>query len=320
MNANGSKPKINESSKTGAAKEGGAQASNNLLGSSSPLIDSQIDNTESNTAKKTRGPRTVKVKKSGMSLAWGEFGWLIFAWLLIGALWELGAYTGALNPNILPPPSETIPYLLQGPAPAGIGSQRTTFLGAIGDTLSRVAIGYVLGIVAAMIMGALIVRYMPLRRVCFPIVQTLAPVSPVAWIPFAIALVGIGSPAAIFVVFMAIFGSMTVSAVAAFESVPEEMLKVGRSLGTSSGHMWTRVIIPASAPNLMVMARMSFFAAWMAVLAGEMAGINSGLGYLIILGQQMFNMKLVMVGIITIGVLGFVIDRLLLMIQRKLLW
>ena len=70
----------------------------------------------------------------------------------------------------------------------------------------------------------------------------------------------------------------------------------------------------------MTMVRMSFFAAWMAVLAGEMAGINSGLGYLIIMGQQMYNMKLVMVGIIAIGVVGFALDRLLLVLQRRIIW
>lgn len=287
------------------------------MASNSKLESEPVDDTQ----RLKRRPRHGETKPPSRLISMSaEAGWLLFAWLLIGIVWEVAAYTDLVNARILPPPSETLPYLLQGPAPAGIGSQKVTFLGAIFDTLSRVAIGYVLGILAAMLMGALIVRYKPLRRVCFPIVQTLAPVSPVAWIPFAIALVGIGSPAAVFVVFMAIFGSMTVSAVAAFDSVPEEMLKVGRSLGTPSGQMWTRVIIPASAPSLMVMARMSFFAAWMAVLAGEMAGINSGLGYLIILGQQMYNMKLVMAGIITIGVLGFVIDRLLLLIQRRLLW
>ncbi len=264
--------------------------------------------------------RPPKESGKGRGFAWQEAAWLLFAWLLIGVLWEVCAQTGVLNPRILPPPSETIPYLLQGPAPAGLGAQRTTYTGAILDTLGRVAVGYLLGIGAAMVLGALIVRYKALRRVCYPIVQTLAPVSPVAWIPFAIAIVGIGSPAAVFVVFMAIFGSMTVSAVAAFDGVPEEMLKVGRSLGTRGLRLWTRVIIPAAAPNLMVMARMSFFAAWMAVLAGEMAGINSGLGYLIILGQQMYNMKLVMVGIMTIGALGFLIDRLLLLAQRRLVW
>lgn len=275
--------------------------------------------TEASQPARTARKRAAGTGK-GRRFSWQEVAWLVFAWLLIGTLWEVLARAGVLNPRILPPPSETLPYLLQGPAPAGLGSQRTTFGGAIVDTLGRVAVGYCLGIVAALLLGAVIVRYRALRRLCYPIVQTLAPVSPVAWIPFAIAIVGIGSPAAVFVVFMAIFGSMTVSAVAAFDGVPEEMLKVGRSLGTRGLHMWTRVIIPAAAPNLMVMARMSFFAAWMAVLAGEMAGINSGLGYLIILGQQMYNMKLVMVGIITIGVLGFVIDQLLLFVQHRLLW
>jgi ABC-type nitrate/sulfonate/bicarbonate transport system permease component len=273
--------------------------------------------TRLNAARSQRRPTETRSKDR---FAWQEVGWLLFAWLLLGLLWEVTARTEIINPRILPPPSETIPYLLQGPAPAGLGAQRTTFGGAILDTLGRVALGYFLGIAAAMLLGALIVRYKALRRLCYPIVQTLAPVSPVAWIPFAIAIVGIGSPAAVFVVFMAIFGSMTVSAVAAFDGVPEEMLKVGRSLGTRGWRLWTRVIIPAAAPNLMVMARMSFFAAWMAVLAGEMAGINSGLGYLIILGQQMYNMKLVMVGVITIGVLGFLIDRLLLLAQRRLVW
>jgi len=57
----------------------------------------------------------------------------------------------------------------------------------------------------------------------------------------------------------------------------------------------------------------------MAVLAGEMAGLNSGLGYMIIMAQQMYNMKLVMIGILTIGFIGFVIDRLLLLINTRLL-
>jgi NitT/TauT family transport system permease protein len=63
----------------------------------------------------------------------------------------------------------------------------------------------------------------------------------------------------------------------------------------------------------MTVARMSFFGAWM-------AGINSGLGALIMFGQQQFNMRLVMIGIVTIGLLGFLVDRLLLVFQKRLLW
>jgi NitT/TauT family transport system permease protein len=132
--------------------------------------------------------------------------------------------------------------------------------------------------------------------------------------------VGTGDQSAIFVVFMGIFAVMTLATTAAISSVPEELLKTARSLGIHGSRLWLWVVFPAVSPSLLTIIRVNFFAAWMAVLAGEMAGINSGLGALIILGQQQFNMKLVMAGIITIGVIGFAIDRLMLFIQRRLLW
>jgi ABC-type nitrate/sulfonate/bicarbonate transport system permease component len=249
-----------------------------------------------------------------------NISWFFLAWALLIGFWELGAYQGFLNPRILPPPSQTIPYLFQGAATASYGVQKVGILQSIGITILRIFFGLVLGLSSAMLAGALISEYSPLRRLFMPIVQTLAPISPVAWIPFAIASVGIGNPAAVFVVFMAIFGSMCLAAVAAFDGVPDEYIKVALSLGSSRKDIWFRVILPAAAPTLATMMRMSFFAAWMAVLAGEMAGINSGLGYLIIMGQQMYNMKLVMIGIIMIGLFGFLIDRLLLFAHSRIIW
>ncbi len=119
---------------------------------------------------------------------------------------------------------------------------------------------------------------------------------------------------------MGIVAVMTLATAAAISSVPEELLKTARSLGLSGIRLWLWVVFPAVSPSLLTIIRVNFFAAWMAVLAGEMAGINSGLGALIILGQQQFNMKLVMAGIITIGIIGFAIDRLMLFLQRRLLW
>jgi ABC-type nitrate/sulfonate/bicarbonate transport system permease component len=249
-----------------------------------------------------------------------DASWFIVAWALLIAFWELGAAQGFLNPRILPPPSQTLPYLVSGTVAAGFGVQRAGLLDAMLITLSRILIGLGAGLFISILLGAIIVEFKPLRRLALPIVQTIAPVSPVAWIPFAIAIVGIGAPAAIFVVFMAIFGSMTVSIVAAFEAVPKEYLKIAQTLGTPRHRIWLRILLPGAAPAIMTMTRLSFFGAWMAVLAGEMAGINSGLGYLIIMGQQMYNMKLVMIGIIAIGVIGFFMDRLLLLIQGRILW
>lgn len=246
--------------------------------------------------------------------------WFALAWGLLIGLWELGAAQGFLNDRILPPPSETIPFLLSGGANVGFGVQKTGLIDAVLVTLGRIGIGLSCGLGLAVLIGALIVEFVPARRLFLPIVQTIAPISPVAWIPFAIAIVGIGDPAAIFVVFMAIFGSMAVAAVAAFDAVPGEYVKVATTLGAGRLRIWFRVLLPGALPGIMTMTRMSLFGAWMAVLAGEMAGINSGLGYLIMMGQQMYNMKLVMSGIITIGVIGFLLDRVMLLIQGRVLW
>ncbi|MEM9767493.1 MAG: ABC transporter permease [Cyanobacteria bacterium P01_D01_bin.71] len=242
------------------------------------------------------------------------------SWAVLAILWELGAVTGILNADILPPPSEVIPYFLQGPGSAGIGPQQVSYGEAVVSTLLRVSTGLILGIAAAVPLGTLLAVVPWGRQFVMPLVQTIAPVAPVAWVPVAIALVGTGDSAAIFVVFMGVFAVMTLATAAAIGNVPKELIKTAKSLGARRLFLWSKVVLPSAAPSLITIVRVNFFAAWMAVLAGEMAGINSGLGALIVLGQQQFNMKLVMVGVITIGLLGFVIDRLLLLLQRRLLW
>jgi len=244
----------------------------------------------------------------------------LLGWVVLGLGWELGAATGVLNRDILPPPSEVIPYLIQGPGSAGIGPQQVSYGEAIVKTLLRVTIGLGLALLAAIPLGTLIAIVPLVRQFLMPMIQTIAPIAPVAWVPVAIALMGTGDQSAIFVVFMGIFAIMTLATAAAISSVPSELIKTARSLGARGSRLWLWVVLPAAAPSLLTIVRVNFFAAWMAVLAGEMAGINSGLGALIILGQQQFNMQLVMVGVLTIGVIGFAIDRLMLIVQRRLLW
>jgi ABC-type nitrate/sulfonate/bicarbonate transport system permease component len=252
-------------------------------------------------------------------ISWSALTFLL-AWLLLALLWELGAATGFLNRDILPPPSVVIPYILQGPGSAGIGPQQVSYGEAILKTLLRVTAGLGLGLLAAIPLGVLLTLVAPLRQFVMPMIQTIAPIAPVAWVPVAIALLGIGDQSAIFVVFMGVFAVMTIATAAAIEGVPPELLKAARSLGANGYRLWLWIVLPAIAPNLLTIVRVNFFAAWMSVLAGEMAGINSGLGALIILGQQQFNMKLVMTGVITIGLLGFTVDRLILWLQSRVLW
>ncbi len=245
--------------------------------------------------------------------------WFCLAWLLIILLWELGSYMEWLNPQILPPPSETIPYAFSGNISIGFGQQRTGLFEATAITLARVGTGMLAGLLVSSCLAVMVIELPLLRRLVLPIVQSLAPIAPVAWIPFTIAVIGIGGQAAVFIVFMAVLGTMSLSLIAALDGIPAEYLKIARNLGTSRTRMWWHVRLPAITPGAMTAIRMSFFGAWMAVLAGEMAGINSGLGYMIIMAQQMYNMKLVMIGILAIGFIGFAIDRLLLLANARLL-
>ncbi len=248
-----------------------------------------------------------------------NFLWFCFAWLLIIVSWELGSWMEWLNPQILPPPSETIPYAFSGNITIGFGQQKTGLLESTAITLGRVGIGMLIGLLVSSCLAVIVIELPVLRRLILPIVQSLAPIAPVAWIPFTIVVIGIGGPAAVFIVFMAVLGTMTLSLIAALDGIPAEYLKIAHNLGTSRIRMWWYIRLPAIIPGTMTAIRMSFFGAWMAVLAGEMAGLNSGLGYMIIMAQQMYNMKLVMTGILTIGFIGFAIDRLLLLINARLL-
>lgn len=244
--------------------------------------------------------------------------WFALAWALLLGAWEAGTHGGWLNPQILPPPSETLPFALSGQVQVGFGQQRIGLTDAVAVTLLRVGAGMTLGVLAALLLTVLVTELRPLRQLVLPIVQSLAPIAPVAWIPFTIVVVGIGAPAAVFIVFMAVFGTLTLSLLSALEHMPAEFLTIARQLRTPRLRLWLQVRLPAILPATITSVRMAFFGAWMAALAGEMAGINSGLGYMIVMAQQMYNMKIVMIGILAIGLIGFSVDRLLLALNHRL--
>ena len=133
-------------------------------------------------------------------------------------------------------------------------------------------------------------------------------------------LFGIGNPTAIFVVFMGVFFILTISTVAAVGGVDQKLIKTAKSFGATKFQVWTRVIFPAVLPQVFTMLRINFFAAWMAVLAAEMVGLKNGLGMMIILGREMFNTNLILLGMCMVGVTGYLVDVLLVQIQRRILW
>jgi NitT/TauT family transport system permease protein len=91
-------------------------------------------------------------------------------------------------------------------------------------------------------------------------------------------------------------------------------------LGANPLQQWVWVVIPAVLPGVFTLLRTNFIAAWMAVLVAEMVGLRDGLGAIIMMGRNLFNNELIMFGMLVIGISGYAVDRLLVLIGRRVLW
>lgn len=253
-------------------------------------------------------------RRAGLTLA------MLTPWIVLVTLWELAIARGWMQASLLPPPSSFIGYAIESQLRVGFGADAMTIPGAILASVWRVLTGMALGFIAAVATGIAISMSTWASAALLPIVRGLAPIAPIAWIPLGIMLLGIGNATAVFIVFVGVYFLLTLSTVAAVGSVDPRLLKTARTFGASPRQVWLWVIFPAVLPQVFTMLRINFFAAWMAVLAAEMVGLKNGVGMMVILGREMFNGNLIMLGICIVGVVGYAVDSFLLYVQRKVLW
>jgi NitT/TauT family transport system permease protein len=241
-------------------------------------------------------------------------------WAVLIALWELSAARGWVQMSLFPPPSAFINYAIESDLKVGFGREAMSLPYAIVASAYRVLAGLAIGFALAIATGILVSMSKVASAALLPIVRGLAPIAPIAWIPIGIVVFGVGNATAVFVVFTGVYFLLTLSTVSAVQSVDPRLIKTARSYGASPRQVWIHVIFPAVLPQVFTMLRLNFFAAWMAVLAAEMVGLKNGVGMIVILGREMFNGNLVMIGICAIGITGYLVDAFLLFLQRKVLW
>jgi NitT/TauT family transport system permease protein len=187
-------------------------------------------------------------------------------------------------------------------------------------TTGRVFSGLVIASLLAISIGVAIRYFRLFGRLTLPTITLLAPVSPIAWLPVAIFLFGIGNGPAIFMVVIALLFHMVLATINQIDNVNRNLINVARTMGASKRQTYVRVIIPAILPQLFVVLRFNLFAAWMVVLVAEATGVGYGLGQVIMLARNTFNPSLVFFTIALIGVLGFLFDLAMRLAQRKLLY
>ncbi|HIY23320.1 MAG TPA: ABC transporter permease [Candidatus Brachybacterium merdigallinarum] len=184
-------------------------------------------------------------------------------------------------------------------------------------SLVRVFSGFLLGTALAIPVGFLMGWYSWARGLLEPWVQFFRTIPPLAIIPLAIVLMGIGEQPKIFVIFLASFLACVISTFQGVVQVDKTLLNAARVLGAKDGTIFARVVVPASTPFILVGMRVGLGSAWATVVAAELIAAQQGLGYRMQQAQIYYDLPTIFVGILVIGIFGFVMDRTLLAIEAR---
>lgn len=189
----------------------------------------------------------------------------------------------------------------------------------VSASLVRFLVGYLLALAVAVPLGFVFGSAPRLWFAFDPLVQVLRPISPIAWFPLFSLWFGIGELPALVIIFMAAFYPALLATIAAVRSVDPVYLKVARNFGTSRLATQFGVVLPAALPGIASGARLAIGAAWIFLVAGEMLGVQTGLGFLIIDARNGLATEIVIACIVVIGVLGFILDRLVRICEARLI-
>lgn len=159
-----------------------------------------------------------------------------------------------------------------------------------------------------------------LMRLVEPLTNIIRQIPPIAWVPFAMIWFKAGVvESSAFIVFIGAFFPILLNTITGVKGVPVLFIESAYTLGASSRQILTKVVLPASMPNILSGLRIGIGIGWMSLVAAEMMGQDYGLGSFIIVSSTVLRMDRVVVGMITIGLLGFLMDRLFKEIESSLL-
>ena len=233
----------------------------------------------------------------------------IIGMVVLVILWQMIIWIGGYEEALLPSP------LSVGKAIIALIVNGTLFI-HLKVSLGRFIAGYLLAVIPAVLLGMFLGRSPRLWNIIDPIIQVLRPVSPVAWSPFIVLWFGIGNMPAIAIIFIAAFYPVLLTTVAGVKKIDRSYLKIAENLEIKKMQLMTKIIFPAAFPSVVSGLHLALGTAWIFLVAGEMVGAQSGLGYLIVDARNTLNLDYVLTGIVFIGVCGFLLDRLIGLFER----
>jgi sulfonate transport system permease protein len=221
--------------------------------------------------------------------------------LVLGLLWLVVSAAGLVSPFLLPSPFLVTKVCWQLLADG-------TLLRHVAISLQRVAIGYTLSVAVAVPL-ALLFGLLPRLRFLFePIIEFLRQIPPLALLPLLILWLGIGEAQKVGIIVLACFFPIFLGALGGIAQVDPKLVEVGQTCGLTRWEILRRIVFPASLPALVVGLRIGLGYSWRALVGAELIASTAGLGYLIVDAENLARTDIVLVGVLTIGMLGLVAD------------
>ena len=251
--------------------------------------------------------------KSHAEFRAGEVGWRLILPLLLLATWYV--VTDVLN--------LTHPVML--PSPTGVGrafirlATSGELLNNIGASLLRIFYANSAALALGVPLGLAMGLYKPIERLCDGLLSLFRPIPPLAWVPLSILWLGIGTLSVVFITFLAAFFAVLINTIAGAQSIDKQLVRAAQSLGAGRRRLMMGVVLPSVAPAIFTGFRVAIGVSWMSIVAAELIAAPSGLGYMIMYYREVLRTDAIIVGMLTIGLIGLAMDFGTRWLERRLL-
>jgi len=230
--------------------------------------------------------------------------------LMVLACWDITSRCELISPLILPPPA-----LVAGTALDLIVSGQLQ--SELGVSLRRVFLGLLIGGGLGVSLGIAMGLSRPVEAYVGPFVRAIWLVPSLGWLPFLMLVFGIGEALKLTMIGKACFLPLLINSYEGVRAVPRKYLEVARVLELPRRAVLRLVVVPAMVPALVTGFRFSLSKGWQALVVVEMIASAAGIGYLMSWGRTLFQLDVVMVTMIVIGLGGWSLDRVMLAVERR---
>jgi len=238
------------------------------------------------------------------------FQYLVLPAMILAA-WQILFHAGFLRPMTLPPPTRIARTFLEL-------FDNGQLLRHVEISVLRVLEGFALAAMLGTVLGIGIGLSGKLDRLTDLVLQVMKPIPPIAWIPMAILWFGIEEASKIFIIFMGAFFPILVNVTDGIRQTDRKFVEVARILSVPRGKFIRQVVIAGAFPSIMTGLRVGLGVAWICVVAAELIAASQGIGYMIMDARQLSQPDVVLVGMITIGVIGKLMDCAIRQAERLL--